>query len=860
MANQVISSDSNHDELTGRLAGEDIAIQGGAVLTIDSMPHRTAMGILGDITITAGTLYIDGTRTFEVAYSGGSGTLPTVGTQISWNGGADTGKIVALNSGNNVSGILTLTKDVNTTTPDSDDSITDGSWLANLDSVKVGFLIVYGEDQDWGSVDAQSVFRITGDWYEVGVGDGTNNQSFTLPHNGHQHAVWVETGAGTNVFEIWHRVASDGVSTVYYNSLTQWGGSWESGFVFNQSFGSSTLSFGTSTAGGAPPNGARIRIPNVHLGTTTTANPTTEINSVTLASHASIIAPNTNLNIQIDHLNCSSMRIEFIGTNAVNVSDSCWSLSNVASLINKVNSNVVLDNCAIINPGNTTGGIAHGALQNYVILDNIGGITINDCVFMGALNGNNAGVLNLTTMANIAFTGKCKLVSNQQDENTCATLRGSIAVNVSAETLVLLGGSLYALAGCNNWEIDELIFGLPPGRGTTEQNINCINIAGTQNFKINSGKKASGAKVGTIGAFILTDSFDTWISNFGTVDNKIDGENRLTYVISCNGITSGVTLKRVYFDNLNSASDFLLLNSCANVLIENCSGDYNSEIEPDCNRTLFKGVHGGSGGPGSATGIEDDLVNVIGTCFYDVFTSDTAGLVGLVFNDKGNFHAGDVTITAGTPFFNGLGDLVMNTVGDQIVYEFPYWIRGHTALSNITPSKIGINPNNISAEYSLDTGSGYGAWNDATDVNLSSETIDPSGFKIRFRFTTTTGTSQNLRGFAIYTDTTINAQLNNLYPLNVVTVKVTVLDIDTELPIEGARVYLKKVSDNTVIFNDLTDSNGVVQDTGFEFESSIAVSGRVRKASSAPLYKNSVISATVTSSGLDLTIFMIKDE
>ena len=83
-----------------------------------------------------------------------------------------------------------------------------------------------------------------------------------------------------------------------------------------------------------------------------------------------------------------------------------------------------------------------------------------------------------------------------------------------------------------------------------------------------------------------------------------------------------------------------MLNSTANITIENCSGDYNDEIEPDGNRTLHKGVHGGSGGPGSATGIEDDLINVIGACFYDLFTSDTTGFVGLVFNDKGNFHAG----------------------------------------------------------------------------------------------------------------------------------------------------------------------------------------------------------------------------
>ncbi len=60
MANQIISLSANHDELTGRLAGEDITIQLGAKLTIDSMPHLTPSGILGDINITSGEVHIDG--------------------------------------------------------------------------------------------------------------------------------------------------------------------------------------------------------------------------------------------------------------------------------------------------------------------------------------------------------------------------------------------------------------------------------------------------------------------------------------------------------------------------------------------------------------------------------------------------------------------------------------------------------------------------------------------------------------------------------------------------------------------------------------------------------------------------------
>jgi len=289
-----------------------------------------------------------------------------------------------------------------------------------------------------------------------------------------------------------------------------------------------------------------------------------------------------------------------------------------------------------------------------------------------------------------------------------------------------------------------------------------------------------------------------------------------------------------------------MLNSAADITIENCSGDYNDEIEPDANATLHKGVHGGSGGPGASTGIEDDLVNVIGTCFYDLFTSDTTGFVGLVFNDKGQKHAADVTITAGTPFFNGLGDLVMNTIGDQIVYEFPYWIRGHTGFANTTPSKIGVNPTNIGAEYALDTGSGYGSWKDATGANLSGETISPAGFKIKFRFTTSTGTSQNLRGFAIYTTTTISDQKSNLYPLNVITL--TVSDL-----VPGSDVVIYDSSTDAIL--DSVDSNSTTS-WDYVYETTTNVDIGIFKAGYIPLY---IRNYPLSSSDATLPVSLVVD-
>jgi hypothetical protein len=794
MANQVITTSTNHDALTGRNAGEDITIQEGAVLTIDSMPHLTSMGILGQLTYTDGRILIDGSRTYEVAYSNGAGgSLPAVGTAISWNAGVDTGKVVRLNSGDAASGVLTLTKDSGKVTPDDADSITDGSWTADLDSVKIGFLIVFGEDQDWVAGDARSTIKITGDWYELGTGTGLDSQVLTLPHTGHQPAIWVETGDGTNVFQIWHRIVPS-ASIIFYNNISQFGNTFESGFVFDQSFGSATVTFGTSTAGGVPPSGARIRIPNVHLGTTTVGSPTTEVSTASIGNHIRVLATGTNLNVEIDHLNASSVQIGFNGTNEVTCSDSCWGLHPNDILVTNVKPTVTLTNCAVIQGsiGLTGDYLPATALQ---IIDSTGGVTLDGCVLMSGEDGTNTPyTFGLFTSANVAFKGVCKIVSNQQNENGHAAIRATNCSNVTAETLIVLGGYLAITTGSNNWEIDELIYGLPPGRGTTQINIvNALSHNGSKECIVHSGRLATGAIYGTSGIFNLIDSDTVTIRGFGAIDAKIDCAARATYVWNIAGISTNIRLQRLWFTNLNATDTTVVVNAAKGLVIENCSTDYSDECDDKSNETIIKGLHVASGDPDSGTGFEGDMSNVVGTCFYNHFKSDTTGAIGLLFNDPGDFHASDVETVAGTPVWNGLADLLLRTTGDQVVYTYPYSIKGHTGFQNaaIQVSAVG----SYTYEYDLDTGSGYsGSWTAINGANLSAESISPAGFRFKVRITcTTTNTGNAIKGFAVRTTTTLADQAANLYPLEQIAITVTVLS--------NSRVQIYNVTTDTEIDN-----------------------------------------------------------
>lgn len=97
-----------------------------------------------------------------------------------------------------------------------------------------------------------------------------------------------------------------------------------------------------------------------------------------------------------------------------------------------------------------------------------------------------------------------------------------------------------------------------------------------------------------------------------------------------------------------------------------------------------------------------------------------------------------------------------------------------------------------------------------------------------------------------------------------VPVTVTVKDFDTGSVIQNARVRLLAdaggdLTEGDVILTGLTDALGQIT-TNLRYTSDQPMIGWVRKATTGTLYKEASISATSTSNGLDVTIFMIKDE
>lgn len=93
------------------------------------------------------------------------------------------------------------------------------------------------------------------------------------------------------------------------------------------------------------------------------------------------------------------------------------------------------------------------------------------------------------------------------------------------------------------------------------------------------------------------------------------------------------------------------------------------------------------------------------------------GRISILMNEGTDTHTDYHSLVAGNavdlPKFTGTGLLRMPNVGDQIVFETPYFVRGHTGFMTTVPLVSTATIANFHIEYQIDTGSGYGAWKTA---------------------------------------------------------------------------------------------------------------------------------------------------
>lgn len=225
MANQTVSVNRNLDDaaISGLANGEDITINTGAVLTINSdSRYGQQAAVIGAITINSGTggqCLIDGRDVWEIPFNAASGNVPALGTvgvydctgQNTFSEGEFLGiwvnrweAPVAVGQPVPAAGILKLRrKSASFDALGEVINIPGGATVTATGAGKAGWLSIVGEGFTSITVPRVGSFRAFGAWFDLGLTDGTDDQVISFYSLDMCPAIEIETAPGSGVYEQW---------------------------------------------------------------------------------------------------------------------------------------------------------------------------------------------------------------------------------------------------------------------------------------------------------------------------------------------------------------------------------------------------------------------------------------------------------------------------------------------------------------------------------------------------------------------------------------------------------------------------------------------------------------------------------
>lgn len=878
-----ISTSQTFDS-AARTAGEAFTIQSGAVFTIDSDTRdgknaaASRAGSMGSFTMTAasgGQVVVDGTKVWLIAYDGRIGTpnVPALGTIIAGVTSGAYGELMNCTSAINATptaagsampatGYFKL-KSVTGTFQDNETLEIQGSTdlcLANGIGAR-GWIEVVMDDAATHTIGRAQTYTITGDWYvSETVGSGSAHQQVQFPNYGGANfylpGCWVDEAAN-GTWEFWPAcITGTGTFWSAANMLA------ETKNKFCECLGGGIIRFGgngTTAWGKIPTAGAKFRIPNVLLKSAATASRASDsVPHATTTSRPDFAMTNAgslSINKAIGHWNIVSSQAYAVSLQYLALFD-IYNISETATALtlNEVhvgNYNIAQDAATMVLANNYAGGVATNckwgrtgtiAANDYgTTVQYCNGFTFTGCHFQGRTLRTNA-------TAYPAYFAYC----DDTEFNDC----------------VVAGSGLYIFT-CTNTVLNDTQY--------------CDNYAG-----ISSATNAPlGALILTNSNGLLIDGFSWYtatanqhpdtcivytsftrnckVRNIGLPASKLTAGSSNAMLYFCNdaGNSYNLQFKRIYMD-LIATTFFNCTNSTKKVEIANCEG----------NVTAYKALVAGAldmevknvGLLGTGLGIVPaSLLSIYGSMFAHIFTSSTAGRLQLLFNEDSAANAAYVTksfstSSTGTSGFNSGGGLALINSGDYIICEFPWKIIGVDSFQNSAPTIT--TSTNMTVEYQINTGSGYGGtWKTFNASNLSGETVDETaGFYFKIKCTANATSASNLLT-VVYALTSSNSTAQAIqYPLDVVPVTITVKDAATGAAVQNARVRVLTDVGSNIVLEGLTNASGVL--TGTTEYVSDAISGTVRRATAAngTLYKPGTISGTTTSVGFSATVLLISDE
>ncbi len=812
MANQTISfgSSVNHDSaaVTGLANGETYTINGGS-LTIDcDVRWGQNAAVPGGITLSStqgGSLIIDGSKVWEVPYTSPTGNVPAFSAlwsnPVTGDTSLATGEFFAIFTGAfapvaaaaaiPASGTIKLRAKSGDFVSGEVIRLPGGATVLASGPGKRSWIHVVSTESTAISAYRLNTCTFTGDWYELGTTNGADDQTFAFPVQDLCPAIWVETDVGSNQYEPWLNAGSRwGGATVYVATDLR-------GKYFGQDASTGIITIArrvSNSCGYKPISGLRVRIPNIILSNTTSANYAANTRNATITSRktftASAGAPYIVKNV------CSNWYMNFNGQYSLDMRDSAVTTTliyqNAASSCYIENVGVGLDAAIINNP--------------FLITNNYIGTTMLNCRGVRYSSAAAAAVFGMNDCLNVSLTN----VSSEVFGNTSATTRGSASCftytfnRVTDGTLTncsAVGGGTQ-FNSCINLNITGFKYADLAITDTNTTNpmyafqltAQCSNVTidGFSNFGSLTNVHPRNGILN-----VQTSCADIKLQNIGspTAPYNCGSANQTIYIVDAS-VSFRITVRRVYCINLGTRLA-QIQSTCQDYYFDNVWGDGGDTHTIQGTNLTMRGL--------KATPNTAARAVTYGMHFEDGFLSTTVGRISCHFTEPTISTSPYVTSyfdPAGGGGYTSIGNVSLPTTADYVISETPYYIRGHTGLYSSAPTFIGTNTGNLSLQFQWDTGGGYnGSWLNINQTNLQSvPSIDPTGgIKLKFRAGVGTGNAANaLTCIALNTSTNSGAH-ETQYDLPVIYITGQVSSI-----IPNSRIQIYNVDTASEIVNTIS--------------------------------------------------------
>lgn len=743
MTTYTITADTNINTLAGKTGGDTYNVNGGTLrINTDTRLSLNATNLLspfGAITLSGtlgGSLVIDGSTTFAIPYSGGTGIVPAYGTTIAQGGfTAKFAGVMSLSTGGvstapaaamPATGFIKLTEPTGTFTTGALAGISANATSA----MQTSFIVVVGQEAATLTTSALGTVSIQGSWFEAGTTNGVRGQAIQLPHftadtNTYYPGVEIETAAGSGVYEFWPNAG------LYASSVNQ------SADIRNKNVritntGSLVIGQGTNLVAtmALPVTGCKIRIPNVILQSATAAARATNSCSVTPTTRYEF---STNTGGIINVSGCTgAWYFNLVQPNAVSLNNlhTCDTL-----VIDECRSPVLADGLHV---GLSTQAAAIASIAISIFRCFKGG-TLGK---VSGIRGNSATTAEYAAnMSNLAGTwtiGEFKATYANNPTAISATYFINQCSNLTFGKVVSCG-KRGAIQQSKNIVINALHYADKP-LGVTDTTVpsNLIELLGVcENITINNigipvadthpytsivyGIACTNVKINGLGSSAST-------VNLGTA-------NATGVLFNDGGNNHKVSFNNMWVSNLRTGAA-VYVNTSREVSFTNV---YNSTaiagaVTPLTLDTVIK-----SSRIGSTIGTSYSMVG--GTHFIDGFTSDTTSIANILMTPSTEYSLAAYT-TTGTPKFTYSGALKM-LAGDVVEWTWSHFILGWSGF--VATTQTATNLLNHTFEYALDKGVGFEAYKTLSTANLLAETgISPTtGFKPKIRVTCTVSDPNN---------------------------------------------------------------------------------------------------------------------